>query len=186
MRSSKAGALTGKKILFILPPRQFRDEEYQKPRALFEESGAQVTVASSTAAPARGILGAVVTPDVSIREVVATDFDALLLVGGVGANAFWHNEVVHRLVRESYSAGQIVSAICLAPVTLANAGVLKGKKATAYPSAESYLRWKGATYTGRSVEIAGNIVTAKGPEAAEEFARTIASLLVTHKGGVDR
>jgi protease I len=170
--------LSGKKILFILPPRQFRDEEYQKPKALFDESGARVTVASSTLAPAHGMLGTVVTPDALITDVKATDFDAIVLVGGVGSNAFWHHGVVHRLVNDSYQAGKVVGAICLAPVTLANAGVLKGKKATAYPSAESYLKWKGATYTGSSVEIAGNIVTAKGPEAAEEFVRTVARLLI--------
>jgi protease I len=170
--------LSGKKILVILPPRQFRDEEYQKPKALFDESGARVTVASSTLAPAQGMRGTVVTPDASIKDVKATDFDAVLLVGGIGSNAFWHDEIVHYLVKESVRAGKVVGAICLAPVTLANAGLLEGKPATAYPSAESYLKWKGATYTGSSVEIAGNIVTAKGPESAEEFARTVARLLM--------
>jgi protease I len=170
--------LCGKKILFILPPHRFRDEEYQKPKALFAQSGARVTVVSSSPAPATGMLGAVVTPDALIENVKATDFDAVLLVGGVGSNAFWHNGTVHHLVREASDAGKVVSAICLAPVTLANAGLLEGKAATAYPSAQGYLTWKGAIYTGKSVEVAGNIITAKGPEAAEEFARTVAGLLV--------
>ena len=171
--------LSGKKILFILPPHRFRDEEYQRPTILFTRFGADVTVASSSLDPATGMLGGVVTPDVLTKDVKATDFDAVLLVGGVGSNAFWHNGTVHDLVREASNAGKVVSAICLAPVTLANAGLLEGKSATAYPSAEGYLKWKGATYTGTSVEVAGNIVTAKGPEAAEEFARTVARLLVT-------
>ncbi len=134
--------LSGKKILFILPPRRFRDEEYQTPRTFFDECGAQVTVASSSLVPAKGMLGAVVTPDVSLEDVKATDFDAILLVGGVGSNAFWHNEAVHNLVKESTRAGKVVSPICLAPVTLANAGALKGKRATVYPSAESLLAQK--------------------------------------------
>jgi protease I len=124
------------------------------------------------------MLGAVVTPDALLEEVKAADFDAIVLVGGIGSNAFWHHEIVHNLVKESVRAGKVVGAICLAPVTLANAGLLEGKPATAYPSAEGYLKWKGATYTGSSVEIAGNIVTAKGPESAEEFARTVAKLLI--------
>lgn len=169
--------LSGKKILFILPPRRFRDEEYLKPKLLFDEAGAQVTVASSSLARATGILGAVVSPDRLIKDVRASDFDAVVLVGGVGCNAYWHDETVHTLVKESHRAARIVSAICLAPVTLANAGLLEGKPATAYPSAENYLRWKGATYTGSSVEVAENIVTARGPEAAEEFALTVAKLL---------
>lgn len=171
--------LSRRKILVILPPRRFRDEEYQEPKALFDRSGARVTVASSSLAPATGMLGAVVTPDALLEDVKATDFDAVLLVGGIGSNAFWHRETVHNLVREASDAGKVVSAICLAPVTLANAGLLEGKSATAYPSAQGYLTWKGATYTGKSVEVAGNIITAKGPEAAEEFARAVARFLVT-------
>jgi len=173
--------LAGKKILFILPPRRFQDEEYQTPRTFFDECGAQVTVASSSLAPAKGMLGAVVAPDASVQDLKAADFDAVLLVGGVGCSAFWHHEAVHNLVKEANHAGKVVSAICLAPVTLANAGLLQGKLATAYPSAENYLKWKGATYAGNSVEVAGNIVTASGPEAAEEFAQAIARVLTNNK-----
>jgi protease I len=169
--------LAGKKILFILPPCNFRDEEYQKPRAIFANAGARVIVASSALAPAEGMFGARVTPDASIKEVKAEDFDAILLVGGVGSNKFWHNATVHNLAREAGRAGKVVSAICLAPVTLANAGLLEGKRATAYPSAESFLKWKGAIYTGNSVEVDGNIVTANGPEAAEEIARAVVRLM---------
>lgn len=169
--------LPGKRILFILPPRNFRDEEYQKPRAIFENAGACVIVASASLAPAEGMLGARVTPDTSIKEVKAEDCDAILLVGGVGSNKFWHHAIVHDLVREAGKAGKVVSAICLAPVTLANAGLLEGKRATAYPSAESFLKWKGAIYTGNSVEVDGRIVTANGPEAAEEFAQAVAGLM---------
>ena len=166
--------LRGKRVLFILPPRRFRDEEYEIPRALFDASGASVTVASLSLTPASGMLGGVVHPDTSLQDVRAADFDAVLLVGGTGASVFWHNDAVHNLVKEIDRSGRILGAICLAPVTLANAGLLEGKAATAYPSAGDFLAWRGATYTGKPVEKAGNIVTANGPEAAEEFARTMA------------
>jgi protease I len=123
------------------------------------------------------MLGTVVTPDVSLEFLNAEDFDAILLVGGVGSSKFWHDATVHRIVKDAHNTGKVVSAICLAPVTLANAGLLCGKRATAYPSAEGFLEWKGATYTGRPVETSGNIVTARGPEAAERFARTVARLM---------
>lgn len=173
--------LSGKKIPFILPPCNFRDKEYLTSRAMFENASAQVAVASSSLAPTKGMFGTLVTPDKSIEDVKAEDFDVVLPVGGVGSNKFWHHVVVHNSVREANHAGKVVSAICLAPVTLANAGILEEKRATAYPSAKSYLKWKGVTYTGNEVEIAGNIVTAKGPEAAEEFARAVARLLASSK-----
>jgi protease I len=178
-------ALSGKSILFILPPRQFRDEEYSTPKAFLEKLGARVTIASSSLSPIKGMLGTVVIPEVSVEIVNAGDFDAVLLVGGVGSSTFWHNTTVHRIVQEVYNAGKVVSAICLAPVTLANAGLLSGKRATAYASAASFLEWKGAFCTGKPVETVGTIVTANGPEAADEFARTVAGLMVQNDSTSD-
>lgn len=171
------GALSGRTILFILPPHHFRDEEYSTPKAFLEKAGARVTVASSSLSPVTGMFGSVVTPDVSIEILNAGDFDAVLLVGGTGASKFWHSATVHRIVKHAHAAGKVVSAICLAPVTLANAGLLCGRHVTAYPSAKGFLEWKGAICTGKPVETAGSIVTASGPEAAEEFARTVARLM---------
>jgi protease I len=170
--------LRGKRVLFILPPHDFRDEEYSVPKAFLEKSGARVSVASSSLSPVKGMLGTVVAPDISVETLNAGDFDAVLLVGGVGSSKFWHSATVHRIVKEAHDAGKVVSAICLAPVTLANAGLLLGKRATAYPSAGSFLEWKGALYTGKAVETADNIITARGPDAAEEFARTVAKSMM--------
>jgi protease I len=170
--------LNGRSVLFILPPRTFRDEEFSTPRMLFERSGAQVTVVSSTLTPVTGMRGTIVTPDAPIGTVHGGEFDALLLVGGTGSRAFWHDATVHRMVRDAYDASKVVSAICLAPVTLANAGLLRGRRATAYPSAQGYLEWKGAIYTGAPVETDGSIVTARGPEVAEEFAWTVKRIMV--------
>jgi putative intracellular protease/amidase len=63
----------------------------------------------------------------------------------------------------------VVSAICLAAVTLANTGLLKRRRATAYPSTAGYLRWKEVIYTGNSVETDATIITAHGPEAAGDL-----------------
>lgn len=68
-------------------------------------------------------------------------------------------------------------AICIAPVTLANAGILEGKRTTAFPSVESDLKARGANYTGNPVERDGKIITGSGPEAATEFGKTIVAAL---------
>ncbi len=65
--------------------------------------------------------------------------------------------------------GKVLGAICLAPVTLANAGLLKNINATAFSSALNTLIKKGANCTGKDVEKDGLIVTASGPSAAKEF-----------------
>ena len=81
------------------------------------------------------------------------------------------------LAQKFYNAGKITAAICIAPVILANAGLLNGKKATSFPSEENALEDKGAAFTGNPVEADGLIVTAEGPKAARDFGKKIAQLL---------
>jgi protease I len=171
--------LSGKKILFILPPYDFCDEEYQKPRNLFDDWGARVVVASPSLANAKGIGGAVAKPNITIKEAQTRDIDALLLVGGIGSQKFWHDQAVHNLMIRANRLEKIVSASGYAVMILANAGLLQGKRATGFPVIENFLKWQGAIYTGHPVEIVGNIVTASGPEAADKFAEAIAELLAS-------
>jgi protease I len=74
------------------------------------------------------MLGLRVTPDLLIQDVDAKDFDAFLLIGGIGSYEYWHDSDVHMLLNEAYKDNKLIRAICLAPVTLVNAGLLKGKK----------------------------------------------------------
>ncbi|MDF2957259.1 MAG: Protein/nucleotide deglycase [Candidatus Alkanophagales archaeon MCA70_species_1] len=164
------------RILMVIAPEDFRDEELFVPKAIFEEHGATVEIASTTAKPARGMLGAVVEPDVVIPDVTVGNFDAIVVVGGTGSMEYlWDDSDLHTLIRDAYDAGKVVAAICLSPVVLARAGVLEGKKATVFPSPEAIeeLEKGGATYVDEEVVTAGNVITARDPESAEDFALTI-------------
>src|SRR5262249_19561833 len=66
---------------------------------------------------------------------------------------------------------------CLGGGTLARAGLLRGRRATAFPSAAATLSAEGAVYTGEPVEIDGRIVTGRDPESALEFARSLVRVL---------
>lgn len=72
---------------------------------------------------------------------------------------------------------KIVGAICIAPVTLARAGLLKNKKVTTYSSTINDIKSAGAKYTGNDVERDGNIITASGPAAAQKFGEAIVKAL---------
>ncbi|MBC7347996.1 MAG: DJ-1/PfpI family protein [Clostridia bacterium] len=100
-----------------------------------------------------------------------------LFVGGEGAREYWDDLQAHRIAREALEQGKVLGAICLAPVTLANAGVLAGRKATVWPDEAARLKAAGAKYTGSGVEIDGRIVSASGPESAKDFGEAIARLL---------
>lgn len=165
------------KVLIIISHADFRDEEYEKPRKVLETQGVSVTVASSDLSEAQGMLGAVVKPDVLITQVKMVDFDGVIFVGGRGASEYWNDPAAHSLARDAYSSGKVVAAICIAPVTLANAGILKGKKATVFSAQREMLQTQGAINTDKTVEIDGNIITGKGPEAAQEFGEAVAAAL---------
>jgi len=166
-----------KKVLMIISGNKFCDEEYESSRQILESFGINCEVASSTTNRAIGLDGTVVVPDYQINNLNSQVYDAFLLVGGVGCREYWHDEFVHTLLNNAHSSGKLVCAICLAPVILANAGLLKGKRATAHPSASDYLEYKGVKYSSKNVEFEGNIVTANGPEATKKFANKINDLL---------
>ena len=77
-------------------------------------------------------------------------------------------------MREAADQGKVVAAICAGPGILAHAGVMKGKRATAYRGGpSSALKENGATYTGKKVEVDGKFITGNGPKASSGFGRAI-------------
>jgi protease I len=165
------------RVFMVISQRDFRDEELFEPKALLEKAGAEVVVASSSLDEATGMLGGTVQPDMLLSEVAPEEFQAVVFVGGTGAEEYWNDDTAHAVARQAAEQGKIVAAICLAPVTLANAGVLDGKKATVWKTESGRLRAQGATYTGADVEVDGQIITGNGPAAADEFAAAVARTL---------
>ncbi|MBI5872411.1 DJ-1/PfpI family protein [archaeon] len=166
-----------KKILMVIAPENFRDEELLVPKKVFEEQGFKAVVASKGTERAKGMLGAEVNIDKDIEDISINEYDALVLVGGVGAAIYLNDAKVLGLAQGFAAKGKIICGICIAPSILANAGLLKGKHATSWPSEAANLENKGAIYTGKPVTADGRIVTANGPRAAEEFGKKIAELL---------
>jgi len=169
--------LSGKKVLMVIAKNKFRDEEYLEPRKALEDAGAAITVASSSMNTSEGMLGLKVKPDVLIENVKEEDFDGIVFVGGGGASEYFDSPAAHKLAQNFYSRGKLTSAICIAPATLANAGVLEGKKATAFPSSEAALRTHGAIVMKQDVVSDGTIVTAVGPKAAKQFGQELVKVL---------
>lgn len=172
--------LARKKILMVISPSDFRDEELSVPKKLFEQEGAKVDVGCEGTSEARGMLGMRVKPDVDIAEIDVSDYTCVVFVGGNGVDKHrtYEDSLYVELAKSSYSSCRAIGAICLAPKILANAGLLEGRNATVFSAGADYLREHGARYTGRSVEVDGRIVTGNGPAAAEKFARQIIELVV--------
>ncbi len=167
----------GKKVLMIIAKEGFRDEEYKEPKDIFEKAGLAVTTASSTLGIARGKLGMKAKVDTTLSDVQVSDYDAIVFVGGPGSYVYFDDTIAQGIAKDTLKAGKILGAICAAPSILANAGVLKGIKATCFSGEGENLKAKGAVYTGKGLEIDGRIITADGPAHAKEFGETIVKAL---------
>ena len=166
-----------KTVALVIAAKMFRDEEYQIPKEILEQAGVQVITVCSTLDEATGKLGLKVKPDRRLEELEVGQADALIFVGGGGSEQYFNDPAAHGLARDFAEQGKIIGAICIAPVILANAGLLKGKKATVFPDGRNDLENNGAIYTGNPVEIDGRLITGNGPGAAAEFGRGILKLL---------
>ena len=173
----KNNMLANDKILMVIAPKDFRDPEYNEPRKVFEEAGAEVKVASIQGGVAIGAEGTEVNIGLTVGEVRVEDFDAVVFVGGPGMAQIIGDETLQILASEFFAAWKITSAICVAPAILAQAGVLKGKKATAWSGVQDVLENGGASFSPQPVVVDGKIITADGPAAAREFGEEIIEAL---------
>ena len=155
------------KVLFVIAKKDFRDIEYFAPKAIMENAGHSVETASNgkVGESAFGADGGEVKIDINIADTDAGDFNAVVFVGGPGTLENLDNEQSYNLAKETVAKNKILAAICIAPVILAKAGVLKGKKSTVW---------------GSDIDVIqdGNIITANGPKAAEKFGEMIKKSLV--------
>lgn len=170
--------LKGLKVLFLVAPKGFQDEELEKPRKIFEAAGAEVVVASTAGGPATGIGGASVEAS-GIVELRPTEFAGAVAVGGTGAADYQDNGIAQKFFRMALHDGKPVGALSLGVVFFAKAGLLEGKAATVWltPDALRALKDGGARYEKKPVVVAGNVVTADGPASAESFGHVFAELL---------
>jgi protease I len=172
--------LSGKKVLMVIAPEQFRDEELAEPKAVLEKAGAAVTIASSRKGTATGMLGATANPTLLVQDARPRDYDAIVVVGGMGSpEHLWPDPNLHRLLTGVRDQGGVVGGICLSGAALARAGVLKGLEATVYSTPESLDEMKkgGAKYVKRDVVTTGKVVTAEGPHAARKFGEALVAAL---------
>jgi len=165
--------LADKHVLFVIYDR-FQESEYSIPRDILEDKGAAITVASSSVDVVAGHQGMEVQPDVVLSGVHAADYDAIVFIGGYGYDT--NDLQAQRIAQEAASDGKVLAAICIAPITLAKAGVVKGKRVTA-STWYAGLQEAGAIVTNTLVVRDELIITGSGPIAARDFGEAIAAAL---------
>jgi protease I len=129
-----------------------------------EKDGHETIIASIVKGICPGSRGGFATATLTLNEVKAGDYDAVVFVGGGGSKIYYANEEALRIAKEMHKKKTVVAAICLAPVILANAGILKEKNATVAGTEAKTIESKGAKYTEPGVTVDGNIVTGNAPQ----------------------
>jgi len=141
---------------------------------LLRRADIQVTTASLEPGPVHCSRGMVLLADTELDAVLDQDFDLILLPGGLpGADHLMHDSRIQTLLRQQAEDGRLVGAICAAPKALAAAGLLSGRKATAYPGVLDAIGDATIQATGDAVTWDGNVVTSRGPGTAMDFALSL-------------
>ena len=121
--------------------------------------------------------GTRLTADTMLVDVLAQDFDLIVLPGGMpGAEHLAEHQPLAEKVREQAKAGKLFAAICAAPaVALQQYGVLKQRRMTCYPAFSD--RLSGCVFVDQPVVVDGNCITSQGPGSALAFALTLVEQL---------
>lgn len=166
------------RIAIIIAFTGFKDEEYFIPREIFEKERIDIVTVSNQDGIARGVSGAEVIVDIKIEDFNIDDYDGVVFVGGPGCLKNLDNEPSYKIIQETVEQNKVLASICISPVILARAGVLKGKKATVWSdtldkSPIKIIEENGAIYQDKNVVVDGKIITASGPQSAEGFAEEV-------------
>jgi protease I len=159
-------------ILVVLAPEKFQDDEFFIPKHILESAKIKITT-TSLEKIAESTEEKIVKIDILLTDVKSEDYDAILIVGGPGAITYIDNPTIHKLINDFNDEKKLISAICISPATLARAGVLINKQATIWNGKKEIFKETDVEFVDEPVVIDENIITANGPEAAEEFAKAI-------------
>lgn len=167
--------LKGKKVA-ILVAQGFEQSELAEPKKALEEAGARTQIVSPVERNVRGWKetdwGDSFPVDVPLQAANASDYDALLLPGGVmNPDKLRLQPKAIQFVRSFFESGKPVAAICHGPWILIDAGAAKGRRLTSYPSVQTDLKNAGAIWVDEEVVVDNGLVTSRKPSDIPAFNR---------------
>lgn len=167
--------LKGRKVA-ILVTDGFEQVELLAPRKALDEAGAQTSVVSPQDKQVKGWnftdWGETVPVDVPLAQAKPEQFDALLLPGGViNPDTLRMQPEAVAFVKAFVDAKKPIASICHGPWTLIEAGAVKGRRMTSWPSLRTDLTNAGAEWVDEEAVVDGNLVTSRNPDDIPAFSR---------------
>ena len=170
-------SLSGKKIAFLATD-GFEQAELLDPRKALDEEGATTIVISPKSGEIKAWdmkdWGATVKVDKALADANPNDYDALVLPGGViNPDHLRMDPAAVNFVKKFVETGRTTAAICHGPWTLLEAGVLRGKTVTSWPSLKTDLKNAGANWVDGEVVQDGQFIFSRKPDDIPAFSRAI-------------
>ncbi|QQR53805.1 DJ-1/PfpI family protein [bacterium] len=168
-------------VVLVVPFDGYQQDEYELTRKTLEAAGISVKVASNKKGAAIAKDGSSCLIDLSIEQLEETPCDGVFLIGGPGALENLNSLKMHHILKNLFKKDIVIGAICISPRILAQAGILKNKKATGWNDdgkLDEIFKQHQVKKADAKVVIDTNIITAEGPAAAQEFAETIVKKLI--------
>ena len=169
------------KIVAILASDGFEQSELMKPKKALEEAGAQTQVVSPNEKTIKGWdkkdWGDGISVDVALKSADPSQYDALLLPGGVmNPDDLRMNLDAVRFVKHFFEHAKPVAAICHGPWMLVEAGAVQGRTVTSWPSLKTDIRNAGGTWVEEEVVLSNGVVTSRRPDDIPAFNREMIDL----------
>ena len=165
-------------MITVLLADGFEEIEALTPVDMLRRAGKKVVTVGITGKTVTGAHGIPVIADCEPKGLPHDKIECLILPGGMpGTKNLDESPETDALINRTLSDGGRLAAICAAPSVLGKRGLLRGKKATCYPSFERFL--EGATASTEKVVTDENVTTSRGAGTAMDFALELVSLLVS-------
>jgi protease I len=167
--------LKGKRVA-ILAADMFERVELEEPRDALKDAGAEIEIVSLKPGEIQGFdhfdPANTIKVDKTVEEVSADDYDALMIPGGVGnPDQLRGDENAVELVRSFFEQGKPVAAICHAPWVLVEAGVVRDRKLTSWPTLQTDIRNAGGNWVDEEVVVDQGLVTSRKPDDIPAFSK---------------
>jgi len=162
------------KQIAILAADGFEQAELEEPMKALKEAGASVSIVSPKSGKIQGMhhadKGDTFAVDVTLDDASASDFDALLIPGGLmNPDELRSTPAAVKFARAFGEAGKPIAAICHGPWVLIEAGLVQGRRLTSWPAIQSDLKNAGGKWEDSEVVVDNGLVTSRKPDDIPAF-----------------
>lgn len=176
--------ISGKTVAFLVANEGIEQVELTEPWQAVEEAGGRPRLLAPEAGKAQAFnhldKADAFPVDTAVSDADVAAYDALVLPGGVAnPDALRTDEDAVAFVKSFVESGKPVAAICHAPWTLVEAGVLDGRRLTSWPSLQTDVRNAGGEWVDEEVVVDDNLITSRKPDDLPAFNETLLEALVS-------